>query len=135
MKLNNTFLILEITAGAILFIGLATWWTLYILRARHIRKSYSDKTVFPNSQSKFETINGVRIHYVNEGKGSHLLLLHGIGANIFCWRHLIPLLAPHFTVWAVDTPLLQVPTVLAMLKQRLSVVCCFLRKNWLNNNK
>lgn len=33
-----------------------------------------------------------------------MILLHGIGANLYCWRWLIPLLAPDFRVWAVDLP-------------------------------
>jgi pimeloyl-ACP methyl ester carboxylesterase len=32
------------------------------------------------------------------------VLLHGIGANLFCWRHLVPLLRRKYTVVALDLP-------------------------------
>lgn len=44
------------------------------------------------------------IRYHQSGRGPHLLLLHGIGANLYCWRWLIPLLAENFKVTALDLP-------------------------------
>jgi pimeloyl-ACP methyl ester carboxylesterase len=50
-----------------------------------------------------EGVNGkVRLHYVVSGNGPDLLLLHGLGSNIYCWRKIIPLLEDKFRVWAVD---------------------------------
>lgn len=45
-----------------------------------------------------------KIRYHQSGRGPHLLLLHGIGANLFCWRWLIPLMHQNFTVTAIDLP-------------------------------
>lgn len=42
--------------------------------------------------------------YHSSGRGPNLILLHGIGANLYCWRWLIPLLAPDFRIWALDLP-------------------------------
>jgi pimeloyl-ACP methyl ester carboxylesterase len=49
-----------------------------------------------------DTVNGVRLHYVVAGNGEPLLLLHGIPKTHYYWRHLIPLLTPHFTIVAPD---------------------------------
>jgi pimeloyl-ACP methyl ester carboxylesterase len=47
-------------------------------------------------------VGDVGIHYVEAGKGPVLLLLHGLGASAFSFRRLIPLLAPHARVIAID---------------------------------
>lgn len=44
------------------------------------------------------------IRYHQSGRGPHLVLLHGIGANLFCWRWIIPILCKDFTVTALDLP-------------------------------
>ena len=43
-----------------------------------------------------------RIHYLEAGTGPNLVLIHGLGASVFCWRLLIPLLAKKFRVIALD---------------------------------
>ena len=43
-----------------------------------------------------------KISYVTGGHGPAVLLLHGIGASSYAWRHALPLLAQHFTVYAPD---------------------------------
>ena len=45
-----------------------------------------------------------KIRYHQSGHGPHLILLHGLGANLFCWRFIVPLLAKRFTVVAPDLP-------------------------------
>ncbi len=50
----------------------------------------------------FIQANGLRIHYVTEGKGPLLLLLHGFPQFWYTWRHQIPFLAEHFQVVAPD---------------------------------
>lgn len=47
---------------------------------------------------------GHRIAYTRHGEGTPVLLVHGIyaGASSFEWRHTIPALAKHHTVFAVD---------------------------------
>lgn len=50
----------------------------------------------------FATTNGIRLHYVEQGEGPLLLLLHGCWAFYGCWRHQIPALAQHFHVVAPD---------------------------------
>ena len=46
--------------------------------------------------------NGIRMHYVMQGDGPLLILLHGFPEFWYSWRHQIPVLAQHFTVVAPD---------------------------------
>ncbi len=54
--------------------------------------------------SRFILVNGHRWHYQRLGTGPTLLLLHGTGAASHSWAPLMPLLAEHFDVIAVDLP-------------------------------
>jgi haloacetate dehalogenase len=47
-------------------------------------------------------VNGIRVHYVREGAGPPVVLLHGWPQTWFCWRLLMPLLAERFTLIAPD---------------------------------
>jgi len=47
-------------------------------------------------------VNGVRLHYVIQGEGPLLALLHGFPEFWYSWRHQIPELAKHFKVVAPD---------------------------------
>ncbi len=46
--------------------------------------------------------NGVKLHYVTQGKGSLMLMLHGFPEFWYSWRHQIPEFAKYFQVVAVD---------------------------------
>lgn len=47
-------------------------------------------------------VNGVRLHYVSQGQGQLVILLHGFPEFWYSWRHQIPALAQHFRVVAPD---------------------------------
>jgi pimeloyl-ACP methyl ester carboxylesterase len=53
-------------------------------------------------ESHFEDINGHRYHYVEEGKGEPVVMLHGNPSWSFYYRELIQKLAPHFHCLAPD---------------------------------
>jgi len=53
-------------------------------------------------QSRFMPINGHRYHYVDEGRGPAVLMLHGNPTWSFYYRHLIAALAPGQRVVAPD---------------------------------
>ena len=55
-------------------------------------------------QSKFATIDGIRIHYLTAGHGPAVILLHGYTQTSRMWRPLIPKLTEKFTVIAPDLP-------------------------------
>ena len=65
----------------------------------------TDGADWPNrAASFFDDVAGIRWHVQRMGQGPQLLLLHGTGAATHSWRGLLPLLAAHFEVVAVDLP-------------------------------
>lgn len=67
------------------------------------RPSWLDEWLYP-FQSRFVEIEGNRIHYVDEGSGPTLLLLHGNPTWSFLYRHIITRLSCWFRCVAVDYP-------------------------------
>ncbi|WP_147260952.1 alpha/beta fold hydrolase [Pseudonocardia hierapolitana] len=53
---------------------------------------------------EFTDVDGVRMHHVTGGSGPALVLLHGWPQTWFAWRGIMPALAEHYTVYAVDLP-------------------------------
>ena len=49
-------------------------------------------------------LDGVRVRCQRSGSGSPLLLVHGLMGYSFSWRHTVPELAQHATVYALDLP-------------------------------
>ena len=47
-------------------------------------------------------IDGAGIHYLDEGSGAAVILIHGFGGHTFSFRHTIPALARDYRVIAVD---------------------------------
>lgn len=52
----------------------------------------------------YQQVDGVNLHYVQGGKGSLVLLVHGFGQTWYEWHQLMPLLARNHTVVALDLP-------------------------------
>ncbi|MGI8552644.1 MAG: alpha/beta fold hydrolase [Dehalococcoidia bacterium] len=48
------------------------------------------------------SVNGIRMHYVTEGEGDLVVMLHGFPEFWYSWRHQIPALAARFRVVAPD---------------------------------
>ncbi|WP_328610261.1 alpha/beta hydrolase [Amycolatopsis sp. NBC_00345] len=53
---------------------------------------------------EFADVDGVKMHYVTGGKGSPVVLLHGWPQTWYGWWPVMPALAEHHTVYAVDLP-------------------------------
>ena len=53
-------------------------------------------------QDAYITTNGVKLHYVTQGEGPLMLMLHGFPEFWYSWRHQIPEFASHFKVVALD---------------------------------
>ena len=49
-------------------------------------------------------LDGIVLHFVTEGSGAPLLLLHGLGGFAAVWRHNIPVLGRHANAIALDLP-------------------------------
>src|SRR5438445_11554771 len=54
--------------------------------------------------SRTAEIDGVKVHYMTEGHGTPLILLHGYAETSLMWKPIIPALAERFTVIAPDLP-------------------------------
>ncbi|PTM02789.1 MAG: hypothetical protein DA405_12280 [Bacteroidetes bacterium] len=53
-------------------------------------------------ESKFINIGSEKIHYVESGQGDPILLLHGLPANLYLWRNVIPNIDSNKRVIALD---------------------------------
>src|ERR1051326_400677 len=58
----------------------------------------------PEVQLRGAEVDGLTLHYVMEGRGPAVVLVHGLGGFAESWRHNIPVLARVATVIAVDLP-------------------------------
>lgn len=67
------------------------------------RPEWVDDELFP-FESRFQAVDGARVHYVDEGEGPVLLLLHGQPTWSFMFRHLIRGLRDRFRCIAPDYP-------------------------------
>ncbi|HEY9662381.1 MAG TPA: alpha/beta hydrolase [Allocoleopsis sp.] len=53
-------------------------------------------------QHGYVVTNGVRLHYVTQGEGELMLMLHGFPEFWYSWRHQIPVFARNYKVVALD---------------------------------
>lgn len=56
------------------------------------------KVKYTNTQSRFVTINGLSVHFRDEGKGFPLVLLHGAPSSLHTFDGLAAELAAHYRV-------------------------------------
>lgn len=49
-------------------------------------------------------VDGLALHYVVEGRGPAVILVHGLGGFAESWRHNVDALASRATVYAIDLP-------------------------------
>jgi haloalkane dehalogenase len=68
-----------------------------------VRPAWVDDTLFP-FESRFIDIDGNSVHYIDEGSGPTLLLLHGNPTWSFLWRDVIRALRNEFRCIALDYP-------------------------------
>ena len=68
-----------------------------------VRPAWVDDELFP-FQSHFLAVDGHSVHYVDEGSGPTLLLLHGNPTWSFLWREVIGALRGEFRCVALDYP-------------------------------
>jgi pimeloyl-ACP methyl ester carboxylesterase len=62
------------------------------------------KAQYANAQSKFVTINGMPVHYRDEGSGPVIVLLHGTAASLHTWDDWTESLKQNFRVIRMDIP-------------------------------
>ena len=54
------------------------------------------------AESRFLTLSDIRLHYLDEGEGEVVVLLHGWPQTSHVWRHIIPKLSSKYRVLAPD---------------------------------
>ena len=58
----------------------------------------------PQLELRGGEVDGLTLHYVSDGRGPAVVLVHGLGGFAESWRHNIPVLARVATVFALDLP-------------------------------
>ena len=74
--------------------------------------SWLDQSLF-QFESRFMNVDGNRVHYIDEGSGPILLLLHGNPTWSFLYRHIVLRLSPQFRCVALDYPGFGLSTAMA----------------------
>jgi len=70
-----------------------------------IPAAYTDEALvkkLPGFSNYYETVNGIRLHYVAGGKGKPLFLLPGWPETWYAYHLMAPALAAHYRVYVVD---------------------------------
>ncbi|RYE26426.1 MAG: alpha/beta fold hydrolase [Sphingobacteriaceae bacterium] len=73
------------------------------MSSKSLNPNWLDHNLFPFT-SKAVEIDGSTIHYIDEGNGPILLLLHGNPTWSFLYRHIVAKLKSHFRCIALDYP-------------------------------
>ena len=85
-----------------LFIAIALPRLLFPPQPELTEQAY--RKLFPYQSHYVDLDNGTKSHYVDEGEGPTLLLLHGNPTSAFLYRHLIAALKSDYRLVAPDHP-------------------------------
>ncbi len=58
----------------------------------------------PNIRAAYLTVGGTRLRYITAGQGPALVLLHTLRTQLDMFQRVVPPLAKHFRVYALDYP-------------------------------
>ncbi|MBB5907813.1 alpha/beta fold hydrolase [Actinoalloteichus hymeniacidonis] len=72
--------------------------------APHAVATHDDPAFDHTFRHEFADVDGVRMHYVTGGSGSPVVLIHGWPQTWYGWWSIMPQLAEHHTVYAIDLP-------------------------------
>ena len=82
-----------------------TWLASFVVEA--LRKKPAPPATLPWAPAipiRYHDVDGVRARYIQTGAGPTLVLLHTLRTQLDIFEKVIPALARHFTVYAVDYP-------------------------------
>ena len=88
-------LLVVLTAG---LFGLGFWLYQPDLPLDYLEKKYA------GPDSRFTHVQGMRVHYRDQGQGPVLVLLHGTAASLHTWDGWVEALASDFRVVRMDLP-------------------------------
>ena len=80
-----------------LIVTLGTGMLYTILETKRVRVAHPPA-------GRFISVEGTRLHYVEQGRGRPVLLLHGNAGFVQDWSAVVPKLAAHYRVFAFDRP-------------------------------
>jgi pimeloyl-ACP methyl ester carboxylesterase len=97
------------SAGLMLFIvvgsGVALWLVSLLVEAiRPIPATPKTLRWAPAIPIRYVEVGNCRLRYINTGTGPNLVLLHTLRTQLDLFEKVIPELAKHFTVYALDYP-------------------------------
>lgn len=98
--MSNPLLIIGILTGAVIIAWTSRRPALSVKRRFPPYRSRYLSTVSP----QFTKIKDFDIHYIHQGQGKPLILIHGGGLWLYSYRHNLPELANNLSVYAIDMP-------------------------------
>jgi pimeloyl-ACP methyl ester carboxylesterase len=78
--------------------------------------------------SKFVTIDGIEVHYTDEGTGTPIVLLHDVALSLHIWDTWVETLEQHFRVIRLDLPGFGMTSVSAKYDYRMDSYIYFFKK-------
>ena len=105
---NNRFIALIAALVALLMVSAALSFRAWAESREHGSVAAQSPSPYPQSQlpagfrSKYAEVNGFRMHYVQGGKGSPVVMIHGFPEDWTEWRQEMSPLSKTHTVIAVD---------------------------------
>lgn len=94
----NKILIQKIFLFAIIFLFSVCLFVTPDLPLDFIKNKYA------GPPSKFMAINGMQVHYRDEGNGDVILLIHGTGSSLHTWEKWVQVLVKSYRVIRLDLP-------------------------------
>jgi pimeloyl-ACP methyl ester carboxylesterase len=107
-KVNRPFTLIAALAAFLLVVSATSSSAVQGENDEHVSVTTQSLSPYPQSQppagfqSKFAEVNGFRMHYVQGGKGSPVVMIHGFPENWSEWRQQMVTLSKTHTVIAVD---------------------------------
>lgn len=86
-------------------VGVATVLASFFIEAMRSIPATPERLPWaPDIPIQYVTVNGIRLRYIHAGEGPTLVLLHTLRTQLDLFEKVVPELAKHFTVYAVDYP-------------------------------
>ena len=87
------------------FLGIGIFLAVVIYNASYVDITAEElKKTYANAHSQFIDIEGMQVHYRDEGKGFPIVLIHGTGASLHTWDDWTTQLTKSFRVIRLDLP-------------------------------
>ncbi len=86
-------------------VAMSVWLVSLIVEAlRPVPETPATLRWAPDIRIQYVDLNGYRLRYIKAGQGPNLVLLHTLRTQLDLFEKVVPDLAKHFTVYALDYP-------------------------------